>query len=66
MLNLVVSYLKHFKRSEHWVVCAGTPTLTIGEEVKDYNYGDNVFIPVEEVHRMKTEQHSGLKQLKFK
>ena len=57
----ILSLQKHFKRSEHWVVVAGTPTLTIGEEVKDYNYGDNVFIPVEEVHRMENRTSQWVK-----
>ena len=37
------------------------PAIAIGEEIKDYNYGDNVFIPVEEVHRMENRISSLVK-----
>ncbi len=47
-----LSLQKHFKRSEHWVVVKGTPTVTIGEAVKKLSINESVFIPVETVHRM--------------
>ena len=47
-----LSLQKHFKRAEHWVIVKGRPTLTIGEEIKDYEANQHVFIPIETVHRM--------------
>lgn len=47
-----LSLQKHFKRAEHWVVVAGNPTLTIGEEKKVYSRNDSVFIPIEALHRI--------------
>lgn len=47
-----LSLQKHFKRAEHWVVVKGRPTLTIGEDISDYEANRHVFIPIEEIHRM--------------
>ena len=47
-----LSLQKHFKRAEHWVVVKGNPTLTIGEEITDYEPNQHIFIPIETVHRM--------------
>lgn len=47
-----LSLQKHFKRSEHWVVVAGTPTLTINKETKMYQVDESVYIPCEAVHRI--------------
>ena len=47
-----LSLQKHSKRSEHWVVIKGTPTITIDQEIKTYTVNDRVFIPVTAVHRM--------------
>jgi mannose-6-phosphate isomerase-like protein (cupin superfamily) len=48
----ILSLQKHFKRAEHWVVVKGTPTFTIGNDIRDYEANRHVFIPVEEIHRM--------------
>jgi mannose-6-phosphate isomerase len=50
-----LSLQKHFKRAEHWVVVKGRPTLTIGEEIKEYEPNQHVFIPVEKVHRIENQ-----------
>lgn len=47
-----LSLQKHFQRSEHWVVVRGTPTLTIGEKVQEYQRDEVVYIPKEAKHRI--------------
>lgn len=42
----------HYHRSEHWIVIAGTATVTVGKTVQDLGPGQNVFIPQGEVHRL--------------
>lgn len=42
----------HHKRSEHWVVIAGTARVTRGEEVFDLPIGQSTAIPVETKHRL--------------
>lgn len=42
----------HHRRSEHWVVVAGTATVTVGEATKTMNPGEHVFIEVGEIHRL--------------
>jgi len=42
----------HHKRSEHWVVIAGTARVTRGEEVFDLQIGQSTAIPVETKHRL--------------
>ena len=42
----------HHKRSEHWVVIAGTARVTRGEEVFDLEIGQSTAIPVETKHRL--------------
>ena len=42
----------HHKRSEHWVVIAGTARVTRGEEVFDLPVGQSTAIPVGTQHRL--------------
>ncbi|HEX5646647.1 MAG TPA: cupin domain-containing protein, partial [Nitrospira sp.] len=42
----------HHKRSEHWVVIAGTARVTRGEEVFDLRVGQSTAIPIETQHRL--------------
>ena len=42
----------HHKRSEHWVVIAGTARVTRGEEVFDLQVGQSTAIPIETKHRL--------------
>jgi len=42
----------HHKRSEHWVVIAGTARVTRGEEIFDLEVGQSTAIPVETKHRL--------------
>ena len=45
----------HHKRAEHWVVVKGTATITVGENVRDYQPGEHVFIPLGDVHRLENK-----------
>ncbi|HVV69539.1 MAG TPA: phosphomannose isomerase type II C-terminal cupin domain [Gammaproteobacteria bacterium] len=47
-----LSLQKHFKRAEHWVVVAGSPTLTVGEQQKVYHVDESIYIPKEAMHRI--------------
>jgi len=47
-----LSLQKHFKRSEHWVVIKGAPTITVGKKTEQLSVNTSVFIPVETVHRL--------------
>lgn len=42
----------HHKRSEHWVVIAGTARVTRGDEVFDLQVSQSTAIPVETKHRL--------------
>lgn len=50
-----LSLQKHGKRAERWVVVQGSPTITIGGNIKTYQVGDAVFIPKGTAHRMENE-----------
>lgn len=47
-----LSLQKHCKRSEHWIVVAGNPTLTINETVKVHQISEHAYIPIGTIHRM--------------
>jgi mannose-1-phosphate guanylyltransferase/mannose-6-phosphate isomerase len=47
-----LSLQMHHRRSEHWVVIAGTARVTRGEEVFDLNVGHSTEIPLETRHRL--------------
>lgn len=47
-----LSLQKHFKRAEHWVVVAGSPTLTVHEQSKIYTVNESIYIPREAKHRI--------------
>jgi mannose-1-phosphate guanylyltransferase / mannose-6-phosphate isomerase len=47
-----LSLQMHHKRSEHWVVIAGTAHVTRGDEVFDLKVGHSTEIPVETPHRL--------------
>ncbi len=48
----------HHKRSEHWVVVQGSPTLTVGDKVAVYQRNDHLYIPVEAKHRIENLSES--------
>jgi mannose-6-phosphate isomerase-like protein (cupin superfamily) len=47
-----LSLQKHFKRSEHWVVVQGEPRITVDDQVRTYQVGESVRIPLEAKHRL--------------
>ena len=47
-----LSLQMHHRRSEHWVVIAGTARVTRGDEVFDLQIGQSTAIPVETRHRL--------------
>lgn len=47
-----LSLQKHFKRSEHWVVVKGEPTITVEGKTRVYRINEAVFIPQEAIHRI--------------
>jgi mannose-6-phosphate isomerase-like protein (cupin superfamily) len=53
-----LSYQKHFKRKETWVIVQSTATITLDGKIKDYPEGEVAFIPCEAAHRIenKTKQ----------
>ena len=51
--NSQLSLQKHLKRSEHWVVIQGEPTMTVGDRTRIYAVNESVFIPRETIHRIK-------------
>lgn len=47
-----LSLQMHDFRDEHWIVIAGKPTITVGDVVKEYVFGQYVDIPVKTKHRL--------------
>jgi len=47
-----LSLQAHQHRSEHWVVVAGTATVTCGEMVKTVAKNDSAYIPIGKKHRL--------------
>lgn len=42
----------HKKREEHWTFVAGKAKVRVGDDIKNVERGDSVFIPVEALHRV--------------
>lgn len=55
-----LSYQKHFKREEIWIVVQGIATVTLDGDTKDYTEGQIVFIPKEALHRIANTHHTPL------
>tara|TARA_B100001778_G_C18587624_1_gene630688 strand:- start:674 stop:1018 length:345 start_codon:yes stop_codon:yes gene_type:complete len=47
-----LSYQYHYKRGEVWTVVAGVATMTLGDSVGYYHYGDTILIPQGTKHRV--------------
>jgi len=47
-----LSLQSHQHRSEHWIVVAGTATVTCGELVKVVPMNGSAYIPIGEIHRL--------------
>lgn len=52
-----LSYQKHFKRQEHWMVVEGTATVTLNDEIKTIKTGEYIDIPQEAAHRIANEEN---------
>lgn len=50
--NGQLSLQKHLKRNEHWVVVAGTATVTIGDKKKQCKANQAAYVPIETAHRI--------------
>jgi mannose-6-phosphate isomerase-like protein (cupin superfamily) len=57
-----LSYQLHHHRAEHWVVVAGTATVTLDDVVIDVPTGSHIEIPLEAKHRV---QNNGEVDLEF-
>ncbi|MBU0455547.1 MAG: phosphomannose isomerase type II C-terminal cupin domain [Pseudomonadota bacterium] len=47
-----LSLQKHQHRSEHWVIVAGEPTITIEESVETHHANESFFVPKGTLHRI--------------
>lgn len=47
-----LSLQSHKRRNEHWVVIEGRMRITVGNEVRNYEVNEHVYIPRETKHRM--------------
>jgi mannose-6-phosphate isomerase-like protein (cupin superfamily) len=57
-----LSYQYHLNRSEAWTLVEGVGTITLNEEVKDYNAGETILIPKGVKHRI---ENRGQEQVVF-
>lgn len=55
-----ISLQRHQQRAEHWVVVAGTATVTKGDHNFDLQVNESTFIPVGEMHRLENKQTAPL------
>jgi mannose-6-phosphate isomerase len=47
-----LSYQKHSKRAEHWVLVQGTGRITLNDELIDLGPGQSIDVPVGASHRV--------------
>ena len=47
-----LSLQSHLRRSEHWIIVTGLAKITIGDEIKNYNKGEHVFVATGNKHRI--------------
>ena len=50
-----LSYQYHFKRQEAWTIIQGTATITLNDEIKDYQTGSTALIPLKAKHRVENK-----------
>ena len=50
-----LSLQSHQHRAEHWVIVAGTATVTVGESVRELGENQSVYIPAGARHRLKNK-----------
>lgn len=58
----ILSYQKHFKRSEHWFIIEGKAKITLDGKEIFLSWGESVNIPLEAAHRI---ENRGDTQLTF-
>lgn len=47
-----LSLQMHHQREEHWIIVAGTPTITVGEKTWQAKPGEYIHIPTQARHRI--------------
>lgn len=50
--NSKISLQRHKHRAEHWVVVAGTATVTRGDDIIELKQNESTFIPIGMIHRI--------------
>lgn len=53
-----MSLQSHQHRAEHWVIVAGTATVTLGESVRELVENQSVYIPAGERHRLENKRET--------
>ncbi len=53
--NSKISLQRHKHRAEHWVVVAGTATITRGDDVIELEKNESTYIPIGVVHRLENK-----------
>ena len=60
-----LSLQSHKHRAEHWIVVAGTATVTVNEQVVDVVCGDHIYIPKGSQHRVENRQSEKLRMIEI-
>ena len=53
--NSKISLQRHKHRAEHWVVVAGTATVTRGDDIIELKQNESTFIPIGMIHRLENK-----------
>ena len=53
-----LSYQKHFKREEFWMIVQGEAEVTLEGNVRKLKPGESIFIPKEAAHRIANNQNN--------
>ena len=53
--NSKISLQRHKHRAEHWVVVAGTATVTRGDDIIELKQNESTFIPIGMIHRIENK-----------
>jgi len=62
-----LSLQSHTARAELWIVIDDGATVQVGDEIKNCNAGDEIWIPANERHRLacKGDKQEGLREVAF-
>lgn len=55
-----LSYQKHSRQSEHWVIVAGKALVTLDDKTYTLNVGEHIDIPVGSAHRVENPANETL------